>query len=1012
MHTYIQKYILPFLGILCLALNLIAKSTTPELTPTLSDFLLTGEATEGGMTYTLQGTAHVTGRKGGRLKIASGAIAIKSLPEKVRYSIELQENAYYLCFKSKGTFPISFSFQSKITEESGWKSTNFKILNAPLRKVRIEKLPADVKIELPGASTPIKDGDAYESFLAPGEDFTLRWKGAAPEKESKLFYSAEGISEASTAAGLFRQTHLLNLTVMQGEMKTLLFDLVGTGEVIRVEGKDILSWKILPPPGAGGSRGLEVQLNQAQLKDYSLLVYTQTPLGVFPLEFEPMRIVPREAVRYGGHLRITNEGAVSLEVLSAIGLSQLSPELFPVDQRILENRKKGKGPSQGSQSFAYRFSGGDYTLKLQADNILPEITLSEILTVHIGDNDTVLISELELDIREAPLREFNIQIPTDFSVSELEADSLSDYFVTPDPAQPGKSNLRLVFSSPLSGRQLMGLKLEKNQSLKDRDWTVPRIEPKEVKSVRGYIGVTATEGLRLSSPQTESLTEVATAFFPKKLEGLQLAYRIKDENWQLTLNAEQLDLTIQADSLHLFSIGEGIAYGSTVMNFFIVGAPVSEFSFTAPETYGNVEFIGQEVRNWKREGNTYKVLLHTPQSGAYTLLATYDSRFNPHGETLDFTGLAPKGTQSEQGTLIITSEHYYRQSSPDQETLSPSLIELEHEEIPAEYRLLYDAPILSSYQFTSRPFEANLHIKPFTQSATVGQVIDYAKLETKISTKGEVLTKHSYLLKSKGATHLPLKLEANTNLWNAKVNHKKVTPISGQNATLLPLPQNADPNTLIKVELQLATPGTDKEELYVSTPAVDAPVLLTDWKFTPEPGHRLEFIEGNLQPLNVFAETNGFTWISDLIEFEYGKRPLIYMGGALFLALVSIVLIHLARKTGKTWRDLPVQGLGFLSITLCGVAVILAIQLSDLIPERNPVTEIDDTGLLFRAPIQLAGAQLNVSLQNVEIEEEAAAVVSSTLLPTILGGVVWLCGLPLLFMKGFRNFLARISHRI
>lgn len=1005
---YIQQYILPIIGLILLNVQLSSKSMNSEPIPTLSDFLLTGEVTDGGMTFTLTGTAKVEGRKGGRMKIASGAIAVKSVPEKVRYSIELQEDAYYLNFPSRGTFPVTFTFQSKVSEASGWKTTNFKILNAPLRKVRIEKLPPDVKIELPGASTPLRENDAFDSFLAPGEDFTLRWKGAAPEKESKLFYSAEGICEASTAAGLLRQTHLLNLTVMQGEMKTLLFDLVGTGEVTRVEGEDILSWKILPPVVQGGNRGLEVQLNQSKLKDYSLLVHTQSPLGVFPLEFEPMRIVPKEAVRYGGHVRITNEGAVRLEVLSAIGLSQLSPDLFPVDQRILANRKRGAAPTQGSQSFAYRFSGGEYTLKLQADNILPEITLSEILSVHIGDNDTVLSSELELDIREAPLREFNILIPTDYSVSKLEAESLSDYFVTPDPLHPGKSKLRLVFSSPLSGRQLLGLKLEKNLSLKDQDWTVPRIEPLEVKSVRGYVGITATEGLRLSSTQTQSLTEVATAFFPKKLSGLQLAYRIKDENWELTLNAERLDLTIQADSLHLFSIGEGIAYGSTIMNFFIVGAPVSEFSFSAPESYGNVEFIGQEVRNWKREGNTYKVLLHTSQSGAYTLLATYDSRFNPHGETLDFTGLAPLGTQSEQGTLIITSEHYYRQPAPDLEKLSPSLIELEHEEIPAEYRLLYDAPILSSYQFTGRPFEANLQIKPYTQSLTVEQVIDYAKLETQISTKSEILTNHSYLLKSKGATHLPLQLEANTKLWNAMVNGKKVTPISGNNATLLPLPQNADPNTLINVELKLATPGSGKEELFVSTPAVDAPVLLTDWSFTAEPGHRLDFIEGNVQPLNVVVETNGFTWLKEIINLKNDRRPLVYIGAALVCALVSIVLIQLARKTGKTWKELPVQGLGFLSITLCGVAIILAIQLADLIPDKMPTPTVDDSGLHFRAPIQLAGAQLNVNLRNVEVEEEVAAVVSSSLLPTILGGVVWLCGVPLLFMKGLRSFLGSL----
>ena len=144
------------------------------------------------------------------------------------------------------------------------------------------------------------------------------------------------------------------------------------------------------------------------------------------------------------------------------------------------------------------------------------MTVSQILSVHLGDNDTILQSELELDIREAPLRDFSLLIPADFSVSALDANSLSDYFVASEPNAPGRAHLRLVFSSPLSGRQLIGIKLEKNESPKDEDWSLPRIEPQEVKSVRGYVGVTAAEGLRLSASSSQGVAEVATAPLPQE----------------------------------------------------------------------------------------------------------------------------------------------------------------------------------------------------------------------------------------------------------------------------------------------------------------------------------------------------------------------------------------------------------------------------------------------------------------------------------------------------------------
>ena len=59
-----------------------------------------------------------------------------------------------------------------------------------------------------------------------------------------------------------------------------------------------------------------VKLNSQQTASYNLVVRTQTPLGAFPVRFNPLRIVPVNPVRYGGHLRLVNNGAVELEPMS------------------------------------------------------------------------------------------------------------------------------------------------------------------------------------------------------------------------------------------------------------------------------------------------------------------------------------------------------------------------------------------------------------------------------------------------------------------------------------------------------------------------------------------------------------------------------------------------------------------------------------------------------------------------------------------------------------------------
>ena len=138
-------------------------------------------------------------------------------------------------------------------------------------------------------------------------------------------------------------------------------------------------------------------------------------------------------------------------------------------------------------------------------------------------------------------------------------------------------------------------------------------------------------------------TDIATAFFPRKLPGIQAAFRLAEPAWEAAMRVERLPQSIQADVFHRFSIGEGIAYGSSTINYVISGSPVSVFRVQLSDEYFNVEFTGKDVRNWQKTTNGYVVQLHTPVSGTYTLLATCERPFKAQGDTLTFTGASAAG---------------------------------------------------------------------------------------------------------------------------------------------------------------------------------------------------------------------------------------------------------------------------------------------------------------------------------------------------------------------------------
>ena len=518
--------------------------------------------------------------------------------------------------------------------------------------------------------------------------------------------------------------------------------------------------------------------------------------------------------------------------------------------------------------------------------------------------------------------------------------------------------MRLVYGQPVSGRQLIQLRLERNQPLGEAIWALPRVEVAKAKSVRGHVGVAADAGFRLTPSAPRASTEIATAFFPRKVPGIQAAFRLSDPAWQATLRVERLPQTVQADAFHLFSIGEGIAYGSSVINYVVSGAPVSAFKVELSDEYFNVEFTGKDIRNWQKTDGGYVVQLHTPVSGAYTLLATYERPFKAQGETLAFTGARPLDAQSEQGYTLIISAYQF-QVKP--EAVSPGLLPLETGEVPPEYRLFFDAPILAAYRYTSRPFDLKLALSPLAQGDSLSQVVDRALLTTHISKEGQVLTDVRYFVKNRGNPHFRLTLPAGTQLWSATVNGAAVVPVTDAQSDLIPLPQHADPNAVLTLDLKLA--GTNDPKLItVAAPVVNAPVLLAEWKLEPDTGQRLVYRHGSLTPAGGMPDISGFAELARVFTGGDASRALTSLFAALLLMALAVAAWRWTVREGVyRFSARHVSGV-LLGLLACVLAMVAMLSLGDLVQSQKGSIPRDVTLL---APVQQAGSALTVEVANL-----------------------------------------------
>jgi hypothetical protein len=951
----------------------------------LRDFKLDGALNEKTAGFTLTATARVKNPKGGSVQLLSGDVALAELERSADWRLKLDSGRYVLVFDKPGEFAVRIKFNAGVKQSAGWSSVDFRVATAALQPVVFQGLGADTQFSFQGAARPERKGNEFQSFLPPDGAVKLAWKETKAEVEGKLFYAAEMLSQVSIGSGMMRQVALLEGKIMQGELNQVTLLVRGQGNVTAVQGANVLAWKVEPAAEAK-ERKLVVQFNQPQKDAFLLQVQMQTELGAFPQATDAMQLTPEGATRFAGHLRVVNQGAVRLEVVQSTGLSQISPEQFPENDMT-----KSVFGSVGSQRFAFRFSSADFSLRVQADNVLPELSVSQLIAYHLGETELGIDGEFELDIREAPLREVILRVPKGYAIAGLSAGGLSDYFLT-EPEGQAEAELRLVYGAPITGRQIVKVRLERNAALGQATWALPRVEVLKAKSTRGHVAVSADAGFRLTPEKTVALTDIATAFFPRKIEGIQSAFRLSEANWEAVMRVERLPQSIQADAFHLFSIGEGIAYGSSTINFAISGAPVSSFLISLSEEYFNVEFTGKDLRsNWQKTTNGYVVTLNTPVSGAYTLLVTYERPFKAQGDTLTFTGARPMDAQSEQGHTLVVSAYQF-QVKPS--NVSASLLPLETAEVPAEYRLFFDAPILAAYRYNARPFNLQLALSPLAQGETVSLIVDRAILGTRISQDGEVLTDVRYFVKNRGNPHFRVTLPPETTLWSATVNGATVVPVKDGDANLIPLPQRADPSAVQTLDLKLASRSKTPSRVMVQAPIVGVPVLLAEWEMAPDAGHRLVYRGGSLAPASGVADMSGFTGLARMLFSERGLGKLIVM--LIFVGFTALVWRWAAGEGAYRFGPRHFGGalVGFIALALAAVQFV---ELLGLAARQN---QVPPPGLSFLAPVQQGKSLLSVEVAN--LPADAAVTTSITQAwPVPLALVIW--GLSMLMFQGMKR---------
>ncbi len=916
----------------------IKKVAPPKSTVSVNRLVMKGQIVDDeNILFNLQFTANAESK--GILPIAGGKISQKTskLTENRGFfswggdifSILSKKGAYYLEAESSGKCDVSFDFFSRVEKKGIWRESTFALLPAIARVVEIHSKRKDIEIEIPGALKVIKkdapngDGVIFHAALPPEGVFKIKWRSHVENLDAKLVVNVAPVIVAEVMPGTVHTNSVFNYKIIQGRLSSLSLEISDDLSILNVNGADIQDWRV---EKTKEGRFLRISLSRKFEKTYTLSVRGEKVLPKFPCSFSLPKILPQDVLRIDGYLSFGTNKAVKLIIGKVSGLNQVDTRSFPIKMAGCKLPKRSL--------YTYTFSGNKYSLESQADNIQPSYSVDLYHTVNFKDEDMLVKSDLNMDVKDAPLRELIISFPADFSVNRVVGRSVipDDYEVL---TKSDKKYLKIPFRKNTMGKVNLEISIEKNISKSIADSSkskktlveIPSIYIDKAKSVRGELLLAAARGLSLEGSEMKNLRKIHPSSASTRIPGLQLSYKFKGQDWSGKVSVTHEKTSFISEIFHLASVGEGSIYGMSMFTYRISGAPVDKIVIALNKSLKNPEFTGGNIIDWKqikgnKTHNLWQVNFREKLFGDYMLLATYETILSNDAPAYRIGDVFTVGSDAESGFIVISSK---RNLEIKEKTQPGAVIEIEQSEVPEIYKRMVQNPILNTYKFYKSPHWVDASIKGYTTEQLVGTGIDFAMLSTRINKNGEIVTDVKYRLKNAQAQFLSIRLPKNAEPWTVTVDEKSIRVSESEKEEglyLIPIPRKTDIDTITEISITYAQ-ELDSElgagtTLSLTAPKLDIDTMQVTWGISVPDKYDFINFDGNMETSKA-PRPSGFSGCFSFINRWF--KAFTKSGLIPPYILITVLGAILALSWGK--KKLVI----FSSIT-CGIGILYGLSVA------------------------------------------------------------------------------------
>ncbi len=808
----------------------VVTAQTTSLTPTIENVTLAGRIDGANLSFDL--AFDVTTRRADEvIELLKGDVVVESVSSPAtgaRLGYDAPQATYSMAFGAAGRRHVALTFSARANPvgETAWRESAFGVPASDVREVTLACDRADLELDLPGAvrvTRQVDDGRLTVTAVQGAQRvFSVRWKPQVQALDAELVVAANVHTIASLGVASLRIDNVFTYEIAQGKLDALALLVPEGVNVTAVRGKHIRDWSVAASEPGKTSRTLTVTLNRAQTGSYMLQVVAETPVPALPAALDVPVVEPMGVIRASGHLAVGTDHAIQMVVRQSSSLSQVDAGAMP---KVVFDASLAR-PMPTERAFHYSFTTVPYRLRLALDRIVPAFDAAYRMVVGVSEDDLAIDAEVELDVRDAPIREAMVNVPAGFAVVGVVGAQVEDYrVIEKSSTDQAGSSLRVQFREPVLGRSAFRLRLELGRTPLDGQQSITAMTVADAKAQRGHIIIAVEDGIRVDPPvmSGQSIREINTASAPMRVATAQFAYRFRDIDWQLQLRPARKPAGVRNEAFHLVTIGEGVAVTSAAFSYFITGSPIDRFDFVIDPRVENVEFVGADVRRWDRDAedpSRWTVTLQRKVEGDFNLGLTFSQPLREPeagGDAPLLIAAAMAADVESQAGFVALASHLHVNVTPL--AAGPhGLIEINRDELPANYRLLVSAPLLRSFKHVGEASPSLVNVQTYDRGTLLPAVVEFAQIESWIvpraGDRAESHTRVRYIVKNSSQQFLTLKMPQGVEVWSARqlddpaaasdAQGRRLAMVRDDTAGLLmvPIPRPRDPNSPITIEVE------------------------------------------------------------------------------------------------------------------------------------------------------------------------------------------------------------------